>query len=124
MLSHVMLGSTDMDRSTAFYDAVLAPLGAKHVMQFGSTIVWGTDKPSVAVGYPHDGKKATNGNGTMVALVAPGRDIVDAVHALALQYGGTDEGAPGPRGNQGFYAGYFRDPDQNKLCIYHWASPG
>jgi catechol 2,3-dioxygenase-like lactoylglutathione lyase family enzyme len=120
MLSHVMLGSNDMARSTAFFDAVLAPLGAQQVAKFGSTIVWGTDKPALAVGQPHDGKAATNGNGTMVALAAPDTAVVDQVHALALAQGGEDEGAPGPRGGGDFYAAYFRDPDGNKLCVYHW----
>ncbi len=43
---------------------------------------------------------------------------MDRLHALALAHGGTDEGAPGPRGDGGFYAGYFRDPDGNKLNAF------
>jgi catechol 2,3-dioxygenase-like lactoylglutathione lyase family enzyme len=117
-----MLGSNDMARSIAFFDPVLAPLEAKHLAQFGSTIVWGTDKPALAVGPPYNGKLATSGNGTMVALSAPSTAIVDRMHALALAHGGTDEGPPGPRGEGGFYAAYFRDPDGNKLCVYHWGS--
>ena len=54
----------------------------------------------------------------MVALVTAGRDLVDAVHAKALELGGKDEGAPGPRGDSGFYAGYFRDLDGNKLNAF------
>jgi len=53
-----------------------------------------------------------------VALAVDSRDKVNAVHAKALSLGGKDEGAPGPRGDSGFYAGYFRDPDGNKLNAF------
>ena len=68
---------------------------------------------------PYDGKPATGGNGTMVALTAKSREIVDAVHAAALAAGGADEGAPGLRGDT-FYGAYFRDLDGNKLCVFHY----
>ena len=67
---------------------------------------------------PFDGNAACIGNGTMVALVFDTNDKVDAFHAKALELGGTDEGAPGPRGSGGFYVGYFRDLDGNKLCAF------
>lgn len=54
----------------------------------------------------------------MVALAAGSREIVDAVHRKALELGATDEGPPGPRGTSGFYAGYFRDLDGNKLNVF------
>ena len=65
------------------------------------------------------GKAATVGNGTMVALAARDRETAARVHAKALELGGSDEGAPGPRGD-GFYGGYFRDIDGNKLvaCVF------
>jgi hypothetical protein len=40
------------------------------------------------------------------------------MHAKALALGAPDEGAPGPRGGGGFYGGYFRDPDGNKLAVF------
>ncbi|MEL6199822.1 MAG: VOC family protein, partial [Pseudomonadota bacterium] len=84
---------------------------------------WGTSptSPAVSVIKPHDGNTATVGNGTMVALVVNNTDLVHTVHAKALELGGTDEGAPGPRGTGGFYAGYFRDLDGNKLCVFNIA---
>jgi predicted lactoylglutathione lyase len=66
---------------------------------------------------PFDGKAATVGNGTMVALVMDSKEKVNALHKKAMELGGTDEGAPGPRG-EGFYAGYFRDLDGNKLNAF------
>ncbi len=67
---------------------------------------------------PHDGNAATVGNGMMVALAVDSQEKVNALHAKALELGGTDEGAPGPRGDSGFYAGYFRDLDGNKLNAF------
>ena len=66
---------------------------------------------------PFDKKPATVGNGVMVALEASNAAQVDALHRRALQLGAADEGAPGPRG-EGFYAGYFRDLDGNKLNFF------
>lgn len=54
----------------------------------------------------------------MVALAARDRAQVDRLHALALRLGGTDEGVPGPRGDAGFYTGYFRDLDGNKRSAF------
>ena len=53
----------------------------------------------------------------MVALEAKDKEQVDRLYAIALANGGSDEGAPGPRG-ESFYAGYFRDPDGNKLNAF------
>jgi predicted lactoylglutathione lyase len=66
---------------------------------------------------PYDGQPATRGNGTMVALAVGSREQVDRLYRLALELGGTDEGPAGPRGD-GFYAGYFRDLDGNKLNVF------
>jgi predicted lactoylglutathione lyase len=71
----------------------------------------------VSVIKPHDGNAATVGNGVMVALAASSKAQVDLIHRRALELGGKDEGAPGPRGD-GFYAGYFRDLDGNKLNAF------
>ena len=64
-----------------------------------------------------DGNAATVGNGTMVALIMNSKEKVDALHKKAMELGGKDEGAPGPRG-EGFYSGYFRDLDGNKLNAF------
>ena len=58
------------------------------------------------------------GNGTMVALQAKDKDQVHRLYKIAMAHGGTDEGPPGPRGDSGFYAAYFRDPDGNKLNAF------
>ena len=88
-------------------------------MDLGRGIAWGTshEKPGLGVLKPFDGQPATVGNGVMVALQVTSREQVDRVHRRALELGGADEGAAGPRGD-GFYAGYFRDLDGNKLNVF------
>ena len=119
MIGYVTLGTRDLARAAAFYDQLLATIGAMRFMESDQFIAWSVapDKPSLGVTLPHDGKAATVGNGVMVALVVDRKDKVDALHSKALELGGTDEGPPGPRG-EGFYAGYFRDLDGNKLNAF------
>ena len=119
MIGYVTVGTNDIDRSAAFYDALFAPLGGKRFMEFDSFIAWSNNPkaPGFCVTRPHDGQPATVGNGVMIALFAGTKEKVDEMHALALELGGSDEGAPGPRGDN-FYAGYFRDPAGNKLNFF------
>ncbi len=120
MIGYVTLGTNDIQRAAGFYDQLLAVIGASRTMQSDRFIAWGTSRaaPALSLVKPYDGKEATVGNGVMIALVVRDRDQVDALHAKALELGGTDEGAPGPRGTSGFYAGYFRDLDGNKLNAF------
>ena len=118
MIGYVTLGTNDFARAAKFYDSLFAEMGAKRTMQFETFILWSTGKgPGVALAKPHDGKAATAGNGVMVALTAKSMEQVDAIYRKALSLGGTDEGKPGPRGDN-FYAGYFRDLDGNKLNAF------
>ncbi len=120
MIGYVTLGTNDLKRAAAFYDALLGEIGAKRTMDFGTFIVWGTGPkaPGLALTAPYDKKPATIGNGVMVALGVDSKATVDKVYQKALALGGTDEGAPGARG-EGFYAGYFRDLDGNKLNAFY-----
>ncbi len=124
MIGYVMLGTNDLARAKVFYDPILALFGGSVMDAYSSDkrafYSAGAGKPMLAVTMPLDGQPATFGNGTMVALPAPTRAIVDAAHAKALELGGSDEGAPGVRGPNpdGFYGAYFRDPDGNKLCVF------
>jgi catechol 2,3-dioxygenase-like lactoylglutathione lyase family enzyme len=119
MIGYVTLGTNNLPRATAFYDALLSLIGAGRYMESDRFVAWAVspDKPSLGIAKPYDDKTATVGNGVMVALVVDSKAKVDALHQKALQLGGTDEGAPGPRGD-GFYAGYFRDLDGNKLNAF------
>ncbi|MBA3895537.1 MAG: VOC family protein [Sphingomonadaceae bacterium] len=127
MIGYATLGSNDMAKARAFYDALLGSVGAKRIMEFGDDLggftLWGTsfDKPGIAVTTPYNKERATAGNGNMLAIAMDERAKVDALHAKALELGGSDEGAPGVRGDEGpqaFYGAYFRDLDGNKLCAF------
>ena len=119
MVGYVTLGTNNLEKAAAFYDALTAELGAKRLMETDQFIGWGTgmDDPLLMIFVPHDGKPATVGNGVMVALRAQNAEQVKKWHAKALALGGQNEGDPGPRGG-GFYAAYFRDLDGNKLNFF------
>ena len=119
MIGYVTLGTNDLPRAAVFYDAIAAEMGVGRMMEFDSFIAWGEPggAPGIGLTKPFDGKVACIGNGVMVSLEAKDRAQVQRLHDIALANGGSDEGAPGPRGD-GFYAGYFRDPDGNKLNAF------
>ena len=119
MIGYVTLGTNDLKRAAAFYDGLLAEIGAKRMMEGDDFIAWSVkpDLPGLGVTKPFDKKAATVGNGVMVALAVDSEAKVNAMHRKALQLGGTDEGAPGKR-SENFYAGYFRDLDGNKLNVF------
>ena len=119
MIGYVTLGTDELPRAARFYDAIAAEMGTGRMMDFETFIAWGTPGggAGICLTKPFDGKPATVGNGVMVALEAKDKDQVQRLYDIALAHGGTDEGGPGPRG-EGFYAGYFRDPDGNKLNAF------
>lgn len=120
MIGYVTLGTNDIKRAATFYDALLGELGAKRVMDYETFILWGINpgRPMVGLAKPYDGKTATVGNGVMVALAVDSNEKVDALYKKAIELGAKDEGPAGPRGG-GFYAGYFRDLEGNKLNFFH-----
>ena len=120
MIGYVTFGTNDLPRAAKFYDAIASEMGTGRMMDFETFIAWGRpDGPAgIAATKPFDGETASVGNGTMVALQAKDRAQVDKLYEVALANGGSDEGAPGPRGDDGFYAAYFRDPDGNKLNAF------
>jgi predicted lactoylglutathione lyase len=120
MIGYVTLGTNDLARSCAFYDALLGTVGAGRFIESDRFVAWtvSPNRPALGVILPFDGKPATVGNGTMVSLVMDSPEKVTAFYNKAIELGGTDEGAPGPRGDSGFFAGYFRDLDGNKLNAF------
>jgi len=119
MIGYVTLGSSDLERSAAFYDPIAKELGTGRMMEEDIFIAWGTPggAAGVAATKPFDGNAPSVGNGVMVALEAKDTAQVDRLHEIALANGGTCDGLPGDRGG-GFYAAYFRDPDGNKLNAF------
>jgi catechol 2,3-dioxygenase-like lactoylglutathione lyase family enzyme len=121
MYSHTTIGANDLGPARTFYDAVLAPLGLELRYANQGIIGWGLPggRPQFLVVLPFDGREPSVGNGSMVALLASRRDIVDACHAAAMGQGGTDEGGPGlrPQYHRNYYGAFFPDLDGNKICI-------
>lgn len=119
MIGYVTLGTKDLKKAAAFYDKIAAEMGIGRFMESDTFIAWGDgDGAGLGLTAPFDGKPMTVGNGVMIALAAKDKAHVDRIYQLALSLGGTDEGPPGPRGDGGFYAAYFRDLDGNKLCVF------
>ncbi len=119
MIGYVTIGTTDMEKAKAFWSELLAPLGAKVLMDIGRIAFIGEamDKPILAVCTPFDEAPPHRGNGNMVAFPAGSREGVDELRARAVSLGASDEGAPGER-MPGFYGGYFRDLDGNKAVFF------
>jgi predicted lactoylglutathione lyase len=119
MIGYVTLGTDDLPRAAAFYDELLKEIGATRFMEDARFVAWAVSptQPSLGVIKPYDGRAATVGNGTMVALAVDAPAKVDALYRKALALGGKDEGAPGARGGN-FYAAYFRDLDGHKLNAF------
>ncbi|MCL2899119.1 VOC family protein [Brenneria tiliae] len=119
IFSHVFIGASNVEKSAAFYDAVLGTLGIKNLGPFGNGwVLYGREKPAFIIARPGNGE-VPSGNGVTIGFAAASQEEVDAFHAAGLAHGGTDEGQPGPRGHlPGAYAAYLRDPAGNKITAY------
>jgi hypothetical protein len=124
MIGYVTLGTNDLARAAALYDALLAEIGAQRMWETPRGIAWGIapGQPVLALMKPFDGQSASAGNGAMVGLDVGTPQAVNRMHSKALSLGCKDEGAVGPRGG-GWYCGYFRDPEGNKLLAYCMEAP-
>jgi catechol 2,3-dioxygenase-like lactoylglutathione lyase family enzyme len=120
-IGYLCVGTNDFDKATAFYTALLAEIGGKPLMPTPAGLIYRLSEGAMfMVTRPHDGAPATFGNGTMVAFQVDSSEQVSALHAKALELGGTCEGQPGPRGAFGEFS-YFRDLDGNKLAAFYSA---
>ncbi|MBL6953284.1 MAG: VOC family protein [Alphaproteobacteria bacterium] len=120
MIGYTTLGTNDLEKATAFYDALFADLGLKKIVPNERLVLWSSKAGAAMLGVikPFDGQPASAGNGTMVALMVDDAETVAKLHAKALALGGRDEGEVGPRGGGGMTFAYARDLDGNKLAFY------
>jgi catechol 2,3-dioxygenase-like lactoylglutathione lyase family enzyme len=126
MIGYVTLGTNNLARAVAFYDELLGTIGAVRFLENEQFVAWSKDpeQPGIAITKPFDGQPASVGNGVMVAVQLNSTDEVDAFYQKALELGATCEGPAGLRGEmEGFYAGYFRDLDGNKLNGFYLDMP-
>lgn len=127
MIGYVTVGADDLDMAEKFYSAFLPRLGygldvSREGLSYSIPMADGSEflPPDFYVKPPHDGGRASTGNGAMVAFEVPTQAMVRDLHASALAAGGRDEGAPGFRADYSahFYVGYLRDPQGNKIVLY------
>jgi len=119
MIGYTTIGTNNYEKALSFYDQLLTVISGRRVFEAPSGQLYGFPQGAMfGVFKPHDGKSATAGNGSMIALNAGSRDKVAAMYEQAIALGATCEGKPGPRGDGGFYGAYFRDPDGNKIAVF------
>lgn len=130
MFSHIFVGVTDFDRALAFYRALMPVLGIQErfcdpARPWAGWQSHPDPRPLFLIGRPYDGQAHAAGNGQMVALLAKSRDVVTRAYAVALENGGTSEGAPGlrPEYHANYFGAYFRDTEGNKICVACHAAP-
>jgi hypothetical protein len=129
LIGYTLMGTNDMQRALAFYDALFAVMGVSRLIELPTQAGWGTswERPIFGICIPADGKKAMPGEGNLVALGQRSRALVRRLHTRAIELGGSDDGTPrleGPESSQAFYAAYVRDLDRNRLCFYCVGSAG
>jgi catechol 2,3-dioxygenase-like lactoylglutathione lyase family enzyme len=122
MFSHIMIGTNDLQRAKAFYDATLGTLGVPEGKLDRNRIFWRTPTGIFSVSLPIDGEPASRGNGSTIGFACASPEQADAWHASGVAHGGSScEDPPGRREgpNGPLYLAYLRDPDGNKLCGLH-----
>lgn len=117
MIDHVSIAVSDLARSAAFYDAVLAPLGFTRLAERERTIGFGKKYPEFWLNLRPGMEAVPEETGIHICLRASSQGVVDAFHTAALKHGGRDDGAPGDRQAQMtvYYGAFIRDPDGNKI---------
>jgi len=119
MLGYATIGVSDMDRAVAFYDALLAEVGAKQLFGMDRIKFYGSSPNGamLAICIPYDEGEHNCGNGNMLAIPGGSREGVDKLYAKAIELGATCDGEPGER-MPVFYGAYVHDLDGNKLCFF------
>jgi len=114
MLDHVTIGVRDLERSTAFYDAILRPLGIERLYAEGEIFAGYGMGPKA---FFWIGQRDVLQTGTHVAFTAENREIVDEFHRAGINAGGIDNGAPGlrPHYHRNYYGAFILDPDGHNI---------
>lgn len=122
MIGYVTIGVSDMEKAKQFYTELLADLDATLLMDMGRIAMIGRSmkEPMLAVCEPYDKETPAPGNGNMIAINPGSKEMVDRLHAKALELGGTCDGEPGQRIPDMFYGAYIRDLDGNKVAFFEF----
>ena len=123
IISHVSIGTNDLERALAFYDAIMPTIGANRVMEVdGQAVAYGRQFPEFWVQIPFDDGTAEIANGAHYAFLAPTRQAVQDFWKKAVENGAEPDGEPGPRPHYGepYYGCFVRDPDGHKIEAMYW----
>lgn len=121
MISHLTLGTNNLSLAVQYYDQLLGLINARQVARTDDVVFYEfpDSVTRLAITRPQNGEAATFGNGTMLALKVANEELVKEIYQLAIDLNSKCEGEPGPRSNGAYFAAYFRDPDGNKLAVFH-----
>lgn len=116
-ISHVSLGTNGYEDAKEFYKEVLATIGCRLIMEHPGAAAFGKAFPEFWIQEPHDGGRASHGNGVHVGFLAASRQEVDEFYKIALRAGASTDGPPGRRRAYGkaYYGCFVRDLDGNKI---------
>ena len=121
MFAFITIGTNNLKKSSQFYDELLKILGIVRVVQDERYVGYSKEDNLEIIEFyimcPFDKKEATIGNGTMISFDGKTPEKVNEFHQKALKIGATNEGFPGPRHGEDYYA-YIRDLDGNKICVF------
>ena len=122
IMSHVSVGTNNFDKAVAFYDTVLATIGAKRILEHPTAVAYGKLFPEFWVHPPHNGGKANTANGVHFGFMARSKAEVDEFYKVALAAGASDDGAAGPRSDYGpgYYGCFVYDLDGHKIEAMFW----
>lgn len=117
MIDHVSIAVSDLETSTAFYDAVLSPLGYTRMVNRPMTVGYGKKYPEFWLNARPQRRNEDADTGHHICLRAPDQAAVDRFYHEALSKGGRDDGTPGMRqaAMTDYYGAFIRDLDGNKI---------
>ncbi|MEU8020969.1 VOC family protein [Micromonospora haikouensis] len=117
MLDHLGIQVRDVPASAAFYDAVLATLGARRLMEFGDVLGYGSDKPDFWLSPTTATTTTGAAHEAHIAFTAPDRVAVRAFHDAAVAVGAEVLHAPRvwPEYHPTYFGAFVRDPDGNNV---------
>jgi catechol 2,3-dioxygenase-like lactoylglutathione lyase family enzyme len=125
VIDHVSVAVSDIRKSAAFYERVLAPLGLAKIVDRGVSVGFGKTYPELWLNLREGLAPLPQSTGVHIALRARSEDAVRAFHAAALELGGRDAGAPGPRqaALTTYFGAFIFDPDGNKIEAVNFSHP-
>ena len=127
MFNHIMIGSSNIEQSKKFYNAVLGTLGAgEPILNVGPTghsrLFYQHEGNAFCISEPIDGEEATFANGATIGFKCSSPEQVKIFHDTALAHGGQSIEAPPGLRDTAFgplHLAYVRDPDGHKLCAVY-----